>query len=89
MMKSTKIIVHGNVQGVYFRNNLRREAFQVDAKGFAENLPNGDVLVVIQGSENAVRDMIKFIRSSPGRSEIKDINVTEEDLPECKEFAIR
>ncbi|MBG9982756.1 acylphosphatase [Aerococcaceae bacterium DSM 111020] len=48
-MKTFKLIVQGNVQGVGYRNYAKMLADQYDIKGTVRNQSNGDVMIIAQG----------------------------------------
>jgi acylphosphatase len=62
------VLVSGQVQGVGFRWWTRRVAGQLDLVGFAENLADGRVRVVAEGSEAMLRQLLAALNSdrTPG-----------------------
>jgi acylphosphatase len=50
--------VSGRVQGVGFRWWVRASALELGLVGFAENLADGRVKVVAEGSENRCRELL-------------------------------
>lgn len=63
--------VHGFVQGVGFRWQTRSKALELGLVGFASNYPDGRVLVVAEGSEEATDALLSWLRSgdTPGTVE--------------------
>ena len=61
-MKCFKIIFFGRVQGVFFRANAKRKADELGLKGYAKNLDNGSVEVIMQGDEANVEILIDFLK---------------------------
>lgn len=61
--------VHGHVQGVGFRWSTRTKALELGLVGFASNYPDGRVLVVAEGREDATDALLAWLRSgeTPGR----------------------
>lgn len=88
-MKSYKIIVSGLVQGVGYRYFCYKKAIQYSLTGYAKNLFNGNVEVVIQGDENLIKEFIKDLNVGPHYSSVKSLNMEElwQDY-EFKEFSI-
>ncbi len=80
MVKRVHIIVSGNVQGVFFRYNTRRLALNLNLKGFARNLENGDVEVIAEGNEEAIKELIEFCKKGPVGAKVKDIKVDYEEM---------
>jgi acylphosphatase len=61
--------VHGHVQGVGFRWWTRARALELGLVGSATNQPDGRVLIVAEGPEEACDQLIQVIEAghSPGR----------------------
>ncbi len=87
-MKCAHLIVSGKVQGVFFRANVRDKSLQLGLKGYAKNLENGDVEVVAQGEEEKIKDLIDFIKKSPGISKVANIDVRHKEPENFKTFNI-
>ena len=67
------LIVKGRVQGVNFRYYTARKANLLGIKGFVKNLPNGDVEVKAQGSEEMLKELLIFCRKGPESAEVEDV----------------
>lgn len=83
--KRYKIIFSGIVQGVGFRYEVWLIAEKLGLTGFAKNLPNGDVLMEIQGPKNKILYLIHCMESIP-RISIENKVIDELPLKEEKEF---
>ena len=70
--------VHGYVQGVGFRWATRTKALELGLTGFASNYPDGRVLVVAEGSEDATDALLAWLRSgdTPGSVDLVFDSVT-------------
>jgi acylphosphatase len=74
-----RVVAHGRVQGVFFRDSTRREAERRGVSGSCENLPDGTVASVFEGPAEAVEAMIEFVRGGPGHASVSSVDVTEEE----------
>lgn len=74
-----RVVASGRVQGVFFRDSVRREATLAGVAGWVTNRGDGKVEVVFEGDEEAVNRLVEFCRSGPGHAEVEDLEVTEED----------
>ena len=74
-----RIVVSGRVQGVFFRDSTRRRADSLGVAGWATNRDDGTVEVVAEGDADAVEQLVRFLRDGPGRAEVDDADVTEEE----------
>jgi len=59
--------VEGRVQGVGFRWWVRSRALELGLAGFAENLADGRVKVVAEGTEDGCRALLALLTDSTGR----------------------
>jgi acylphosphatase len=69
------IIVQGLVQGVGYRFFTVDMARQYNIKGYARNLPNGDVEVVAEGDKGMLNDFIKKLKIGPGSAQVTGIDI--------------
>lgn len=74
-----RVVAHGRVQGVFFRDSTRREAERRGVAGWARNTADGTVECVFEGSPDAVEAMVAFVRGGPGRASVSAVDVTEEE----------
>ncbi len=74
-----RVIVHGRVQGVFFRDSLRRLAEARGVGGTAANRADGTVEAVFEGEPDAVEELVAFCRKGPRTAEVE--RVTERDEP--------
>jgi acylphosphatase len=63
-MKRMQVLFSGRVQGVGFRYTICHFAVPFEVVGFVQNLPDGDVLLVVEGVEQELVDFLGDIRSS-------------------------
>ena len=66
-------IVHGRVQGVYYRAFVRRRATKLDLTGYARNLPDGTVEVRAEGEREQLRQLIGHLASGPPAARIEKV----------------
>src|SRR5699024_9189289 len=59
---SVMYVVKGKVQNVNYRTWIRRQAVQLDLHGYAQNRNNGDVHVVVSGSNDNVTELKKLCK---------------------------
>jgi len=76
-MKTQHLLIHGRVQGVWFRESMRREAERLGVAGWVRNAPDGSVEAVIQGSDAAVDALIAWARSGPPQARVERIELSE------------
>ena len=64
-----RVVAHGRVQGVFFRDSTRREAERRGVAGWARNTADGTVEAVFEGAAEAVDAMVEFVRDGPGHAD--------------------
>ena len=84
-----RVIARGRVQGVFFRDSVRREAQVASVAGWARNREDGAVEVVLEGDGDAVHRMVEFIRNGPGHATVDDVEVSDEDAEGLDGFNTR
>lgn len=83
--------VHGIVQGVFFRANMKRVAEKHGVSGWVRNLPDGyTVEAVLEGERSAVEKVICWSLRGPPAARVESLEVVfEEYRGEFKGFEIR
>jgi len=75
MKARAEIIVEGLVQGVGYRAFAKRVADKLGLKGYAENLPDGTVKIIVEGEKDQIEDFIEECRRGPPLSEVENLKV--------------
>jgi acylphosphatase len=84
-----RAVVHGRVQGVFFRDTVRRAAQQRGVSGWAANRPDGTVEVWLEGESDAVDSMLRVLHDGPPRAEVERVDVDEVEPQALSGFEIR
>jgi len=74
--RRARVLVRGQVQGVGYRHYTMRMAQKLPLQGYVRNLPGGDVEVLMEGPENAIREMLGHLRRGPAYSDVRDLEVS-------------
>lgn len=82
-------MVSGRVQGVFFRDSVRRRAEAVGVAGWARNTEDGTVEAVFEGDRQAVDELVEFCRRGPSRAEVAAVEVVEEEPEGLSGFEVR
>jgi acylphosphatase len=83
-----RVIVSGQVQGVFFRDTARRRAEAAGVAGWIANRPDGAVEAVFEGAPDAVEELVEFCRHGPSRAEVASVEVEEEQPEKLTGFAV-
>jgi acylphosphatase len=84
-----RVIVHGRVQGVFFRDTTRRMARSHGLGGWVRNAPDGTVEAVFEGEGEAVESMVRWSRDGPRGAVVERLEVIDEEPEGLAEFRIR
>jgi acylphosphatase len=84
-----RVVVHGNVQGVFFRDTARRQASSRGVAGWVSNRPDGAVEAVFEGDLGAVRSMVEFAREGPRGADVNRVEESEEEPEGLSGFEVR
>ena len=85
----SRVVVHGHVQGVFFRDNCRRDADARDVAGWITNRPDGDVEAVFEGDPADVAALVEFCRSGPRGADVDSVEESSEQPEGLTGFQIR
>lgn len=66
-------LVSGEVQGVGYRQFVRRHALDLGLAGYAENLADGRVEVVAEGEREDLELLLVRLRMGPAHAEVEEI----------------
>ena len=77
-------VVHGSVQGVFFRDSTRKVARDLGIKGSAVNRSDGSVQVIAKGTPEVLKELKAWLRQGPEMALVE--NVEEVDIENQLEF---
>jgi acylphosphatase len=84
-----RVVVHGSVQGVFFRDTMRRLAEQRSVGGWVRNNRDGTVEAVLEGDESALERLLAFAHEGPRGAQVERVEVFDEEPEGLQGFAIR
>ncbi len=65
--------ISGRVQGVYFRASSQQQAIEYSLSGYARNLADGDVEVLLCGDEENIEKMLLWLAHGPEQAQVTEI----------------
>ncbi len=84
-----RVFISGLVQDVWFRATTAKHAARAGVQGWVRNLADGRVEAVLEGTADAVNEMIDFCSRGPEMARVDRIEVVEEDPENLEGFRIR
>jgi acylphosphatase len=83
------VIVHGRVQGVFFRDSMRERARAHGVSGWVRNRRDGTVEAVLEGPPEAVERVVRFSETGPPSAHVDHVEVLEEPPEGLHGFAVQ
>jgi acylphosphatase len=83
-----RIVVHGRVQGVWFRESARRRAVASGVAGWIRNLEDGAVEAVFEGPADCVFAMVSWAQEGPDQAHVTSLQRFSEDPEGLSEFSV-
>lgn len=68
-----KVVIHGRVQGVFYRVHTKHTADLLGITGYVKNRADGCVEAVFEGDQKTVDKMIAWCRRGPQMSRVDQI----------------
>jgi acylphosphatase len=84
-----QLTVRGRVQGVFFRDSVRREAQRRGVAGWAANRADGSVEIVLEGRSSDVRELASYCERGPRRAEVTGVVLQDRSPRGLRGFEIR
>jgi acylphosphatase len=84
-----RVVVHGFVQGVFFRDSVRRHALTAGVTGWVRNNRDGTVEAVFEGEDAAVERLVGFCRDGPRGARVDNVEVEIEEPEGLQAFLVR
>ncbi|HYO32780.1 MAG TPA: acylphosphatase [Nocardioidaceae bacterium] len=88
-MQRRRVVVRGDVQGVFFRDGCRRAALAAGVRGWVRNCDDGSVEAVFEGEAPAVESLCDWCREGPPHARVDEVVVTAEGPIGERGFEVR
>ena len=89
MTKAVRVQVSGRVQGVGFRGHAAREAVRLELRGWVRNTDEGDVLLHVEGPDEAVDEMTTWCLEGAPEAVVEEIDVDPDEPTAAATFEVR
>lgn len=89
-LASLLAIVHGRVQGVFFRDFVQEHAEALGLTGYVRNLPGRMVEVWAEGAKEKLLQLLKYLEAGPREARVQRVDVNWSDYSgKFRRFDIR
>jgi acylphosphatase len=68
------LVVTGHVQGVFYRAAMREQAGRLGITGWARNEPDGTVRAHVEGSEEALTELLHWCAEGPPAARVAEVH---------------
>ena len=83
-------IVHGDVQGVFFRSNTHKMASKLGLKGWVKNNMDGTVEIVAEGNKKDLKELLAWCNEGPSMARVEEVEAEwEKPTDEFEHFSVR
>jgi acylphosphatase len=83
------VVVHGRVQGVFFRDSCRREALEAGVDGWVSNAADGSLHAQFEGTSEGVERLVSWTRRGPRHATVERVDVHEVQVEGLSGFEVR
>lgn len=84
-----RLVIHGTVQGVWYRKHAAEEAIRLGLTGWVRNLPGGGVEAAAEGPPEAVDRFVAWCRQGPPLARVTAVEAHREPVEHATDFVIR
>ena len=72
-MVNRSFVISGRVQGVFFRENTKKESVKLGLQGSAMNLSDGTVKVCLSGESNQIDLLERWLHVGPELAKVESV----------------
>lgn len=87
-MKHYNIRIYGQVQGVFFRDFIKKQADELGIKGFVRNESDGTVYTEIEGEQEKLEEFLKLCKKGTQSAKVEKVDAVEGELKNFEGFII-
>lgn len=70
--------IHGRVQGVWYRESMRREAERLGVRGWVRNRMDGSVEAAVEGETGVIDLLIRWAHRGPEDARVQRVDVADD-----------
>ncbi len=77
--KTLRLLIHGRVQGVFFRDSMKSEAQHLSVAGWVRNRSDGTVEAAVHGESAAVDAIVRWAHHGPQHAQVTRVDIEPHD----------
>ena len=86
--KNIRIVVHGLVQGVFYRQSTQQMATSLNLNGTVRNCDDGTVEIFAEGNENDVNELVEWCKKGPRGARVTKVQVENNSFMDFRDFKV-
>jgi acylphosphatase len=75
LKKTLRLVIHGRVQGVFFRDSMLRQAQHLAVSGWVRNRSDGTVEAAVHGEHAAVDAIVHWAQHGPQHAQVVSVEI--------------
>lgn len=87
-MPARRLNIHGQVQGVGYRESMRREAEKLEVSGWVRNRRDGSVEALVCGADESIAAIIAWARTGPRFSKVESVQIEHDEVISSTGFTV-
>jgi acylphosphatase len=87
-MPAKRLRIHGQVQGVGYRESMRREAEKLGVSGWVRNRRDGSVEALVCGADGAIAAITVWARTGPCFSQVERVLIENDEVITSSGFTV-
>ena len=88
-MAARQVVVHGVVQGVFFRASCGEVARDAGVAGWVQNRPDGTVEAWFEGPDDALASLVAWCHEGPARAHVTRVEARAVEPRGLRTFEVR
>jgi len=86
--KTMRWVIHGRVQGVFFRQSTKQQADALGLTGWVKNLPDGCVACSASGPESLLEEFEVWLHQGPPEARVTEIDARQAEFEPGTRFDV-
>jgi acylphosphatase len=86
VIKRQKLLLRGKVQGVFFRDFAKQNANKLGLVGYAKNLKDGKLEILVQGEDKKIEAFVRLCRTGPIFAKVDKLDIEEEQIEDPSDY---
>ena len=87
-LRRKRVVIHGHVQGVFFRDTMRKRAEARGVAGWVTNRGDGTVEAALEGRRADIEALLGFCKQGTSGADVERVDARDEEPEGLTDFKI-